>query len=357
MPTLKRNLLPTFQTNFLDKGYLQYVKDWNRETNTVTFNNGSQIIFMGESFNEDKDLNRFRGLEINGAGMDEINEMQPQTFYKLIERSGSWAEAGRVPIKIIGTCNPSNGWVKETFYDKWREGRLKPGWAFINALITDNPYISKEYLDSLQKNMPEHEYEVFVKGNWDVKLEGVLFDKKELKRFSLKNYKPQGKEATLGYADIADEGDDYFSMPMADIFSKKIFITDILFTRANVDVTLPMVSGMIKKNNPEYVRVEANNQGSVFIKMLRQLVPVEKILSVSNTNNKHTRILLQYGFIKEYCYFLDESEIVPGSDYDLFMRQLLAYMKDGSSKHDDAPDSLSGLANFIQGFLPHLFQP
>src|SRR3990172_8173361 len=108
MPTLKRNLLPTFQTNFLDKGYLQYVKDWNRETNTVTFNNGSQIIFMGESFNEDKDLNRFRGLEINGAGMDEINEMQPQTFYKLIERSGSWAEAGRVPIKIIVTSNPSN---------------------------------------------------------------------------------------------------------------------------------------------------------------------------------------------------------------------------------------------------------
>jgi predicted phage terminase large subunit-like protein len=352
---MKRNLFPTFQ-KLLDNGFGQYVREWNQSTQTVTLSNGSQIIFMAESYSEDKDLNRFRGLEINGAAIDEINEIQPQTFYKVIERAGSWTGAGKVPIKILGSCNPTNNWVKEEFYDKYTNGNMKQGWAFIPALITDNPYIDKEYLESLQKNMPEYEYALYVLGDWNVKLEGVLFDKKELKRFSLKDYKRDAKQACLAYADIADEGDDFFSMPVADIFNKKIFITDILFTKANVDQTLPLCVGMIKKHNPEYVRVESNNQGSVFIKMLRQLVPAEKILSVSNSTNKHTRILLQYGFIKEYCYFLDESEIIAGSDYDLFMRQLLSYMKDGSSKHDDAPDSLSGLCNFIQSFLSHLFQ-
>lgn len=353
---MKRNLLPTFNT-FIELGVGQYVKKFDQTMMTVTFINGSQLMFMSESFSEDKELNRFKGLEINGAGMDEINEMQEATFNKLIERSGSWTKAGEVPPKIIGTCNPSHGWVKERFYDKWRDKKLPKGWAYVPALITDNPYVSKTYLESLRRNMPQWEYEVFVNGNWDMKLEGVLFARNELKRFSLKDYKNQQREGTLGYADIADEGDDFFSMPIADVFNKKVFITDVLFSKENIDVTLPMCASMIKKHNPEYVRVEANNQGSVFIKMLRQLVPVEKILAVSNTSHKHTRILLQYGFIKEYCYFVDDSEIVQGSDYDLFMKQILSYMKDGTSKHDDAPDSLAGLSGFCQSFLGHLFNP
>jgi hypothetical protein len=31
---------------------------------------------MSESYDSDKELNRFRGLEINGAGIDEINEIR-----------------------------------------------------------------------------------------------------------------------------------------------------------------------------------------------------------------------------------------------------------------------------------------
>ena len=114
---------------------------------------------------------------------------------------------------------------------------------------------------------------------------------------------------------------------------------------------------MIKKHNCEYVRVEANNQGSVFIKNLRNQLSPEKILSVNNTANKHTRIIMNYLFIKEYFYFLNEDEIESGSDYDLFMREIFDYMKEkGATKDkDDAPDAISGLSQLIQSFLPHLF--
>ena len=80
-----------------------------------------------------------------------------------------------------------------------------------------------------------------------------------------------------------------------------------------------------------------------------------KILSVSNATHKGTRIWNEYGFIMKHFHFLEESEIVPGSEYDMFMRNLCAYMKDGTSKHDDAPDALAGLSKFIQMYLPHLF--
>lgn len=351
MPTLKRNLFPSFQ-ELLDMGFQQYVREWNQSTHTVTFSNGSQILFMAESFNEDKELNRFRGLEINGAGIDEINEIQEKTFYKIIERSGSWTRAGRVPIKIIGTCNPSQGWVKEKFYDRAGMNQLPEGWAFMSALITDNPYISPEYLDSLEKNMPEWEYEVFVKGNWDMKLEGVLFAKSDLKTYT-PPLNAEGCAGVMGYIDVADEGDDYLAAVFAKVYENKIFITDVIFTRDNIDITLPLVAGKIKELNADYIRVESNNQGSAFIKMLRNHVPPEKVLKVTNSSNKHTRILMEYGFIKENIYFKDKYE--QGGEYDLFMRQILSYMKDGSSKHDDAIDALSGLSRFIRSFLSHLW--
>lgn len=75
LPTLKRTLLVTFQ-EFLSAGFDRFVKEHNQVTNTITFHNGSQFIFMAESYDTDKELNRFRGLEINGAFIDEANEIQ-----------------------------------------------------------------------------------------------------------------------------------------------------------------------------------------------------------------------------------------------------------------------------------------
>lgn len=355
MTTLKRNFFPTFNS-ILDQGFRQYIANWNQETQILTFTNGSQIIFMGENYYDDKELNRFKGLEINGAGIDEVNEIQEATFNKVIERAGSWTHAGIVPIKIICTCNPSNTWVKEKVYDPWKRGDLKKGWIFIPALITDNPYISQEYKDSLKNNLPDYEYEVFVNGNWDVKLEGILFDRKDIKRFKRADIAKQEPHAVLGYADVADEGDDFFSYPIAKIWPGKIFITEAIFTRDNVDITIPRTAELIKKEKVQYSRVESNNHGAIFIRLLRQLVSPDKVLTVNNSAAKLTRILMVYGFIKQYVYLLDESEYEHGSEYDQFVKQIFTFMKDGSSPHDDAIDSLSGLMNFIQGYLPHLFK-
>lgn len=167
LPTLKRTLMVTFQSNFLDAGFHQYVQEFNQQSLTLTWNNGSQIIFMAESFDTDKEHFRFRGLEINGAFLDEANELQESTFNKIIERSGSWFGAGNVPIKILMTANPCNNWLKTRIYDKWKTKELPKGYCYIPAKITDNPHVPKSYIDNL-KLLPRHEYEVFVNGNWDL---------------------------------------------------------------------------------------------------------------------------------------------------------------------------------------------
>lgn len=167
MPTIKATLLKTFTENFLQKGLQQYVKDFNQQSLVLTWNNGSQILFMAESFDIDKDLNRFRGLEINGAFIDEVNEIQEVTFDKVVERSGSWFHSKDCPTKILMSCNPANNWVKERFYNKWKNGTLPEGIDYIQAKITDNPFVPAEYIESLQM-LPRYQYMAFVEGDWDV---------------------------------------------------------------------------------------------------------------------------------------------------------------------------------------------
>ena len=65
-------------------GVREKINGWNHDTQTITMLNGSQIMFMAEGYDDDKDLNRFKGLEANGFGFDEINECQEATFYKAI---------------------------------------------------------------------------------------------------------------------------------------------------------------------------------------------------------------------------------------------------------------------------------
>lgn len=163
LQTLRRTTIPSFFKICPTK----FLKKYNQDTQTVTFQNDSQIIFLGENYADDKELNRFKGLECNGFLFEEINECQKKTFYKAIERAGSHIiENNPIPL-ILATCNPSNGWVKELFYNKWKLSDMPDNWLYIPSKITDNPFVPESYLQSL-KSLTPYEYEVFVNGNWDL---------------------------------------------------------------------------------------------------------------------------------------------------------------------------------------------
>ena len=170
LPTIKRNTLPAWRkiqpTNA--------IKARNLETMTWTFLNGSEIIFFAENYTQDKEMNRWKGLEVNGFLFEEINECQEQSYYKAIERAGSYIIPGvpthkQPPPRILATCNPTFGWVKEMFYTPWKTGKLASNMRYIQSTIFDNPYIPQPYIDSL-KSLPIFQYKVFVMGDWDIQL-------------------------------------------------------------------------------------------------------------------------------------------------------------------------------------------
>lgn len=164
LPTLRRNTIPSFMRikgpNFTNV---------NQNTWTSIYKpNGSEILFFPEGIEKDPDLNRWRGLEVNGFLLEEANELQEASFNKAIERAGTLVLDGEQPNPInLLTCNPSQGWVKSKFYNPWRNGTLEPPFYYLPARADDNPFIPAEVRESW-KNLPANDYKRFVEGDWDV---------------------------------------------------------------------------------------------------------------------------------------------------------------------------------------------
>ena len=172
LPTIRRNVLPTFEKLRPAICGKVNMSDW-----TATWENGSQVIFFPESLQEDPDLNRWKGLEVNGFLLEEANELALRSFHKAQERAGSWIipRGGKQPPRLVlMTCNPSPLWVKTMFYDPYVRGELEKPYFFQPATAADNPYLPPDYVEGL-KDLPPLEYKRFVEGDWSV-LAGQFFD-------------------------------------------------------------------------------------------------------------------------------------------------------------------------------------
>jgi predicted phage terminase large subunit-like protein len=160
-------------------------------------------------------------------------------------------------------------------------------------------------------------------------------------------------ESSFAYIDIADEGTDYLCCVIGKNIGTDVYITDIVFSDSNTDITLPLCAKVLRENKVSYCRVESNSMGAMFGRNLQKLLDDTQILAASSTTHKHTRILNDSVSICEYFRFKHEDERDPM--YHNAIGQLRLYTKDGKAKHDDMPDACSGLMNFIRSMLSHLY--
>lgn len=147
------------------------------------FPNGSAIHFFSENYDADKELFRFRGLEYNGVLLEEANELQPETYYKAIERNGRWKPPnGIVPQPILlATFNPSpNEFWRNLFYYPVKHNAIPENTEIILANVADNPFCTDAEREMYQMLDKAH-YDTFINGNWEafqnIKAWAYAFDK------------------------------------------------------------------------------------------------------------------------------------------------------------------------------------
>ena len=152
----RKYLIETTLNSFWDVCKLQGVLPdthfkYNSQAGTITFYNGSQIILKDLfTYPSDPNFDSLGSLEITGAFIDEANQVDQKAKDILKSRIRyKLDENGLIP-KILYSCNPAKNWVYNDFYKPSKNGTLPPNKAFIQALATDNPFISEHYIESLK---------------------------------------------------------------------------------------------------------------------------------------------------------------------------------------------------------------
>jgi predicted phage terminase large subunit-like protein len=99
-------------------------------------------------------------------------------------------------------------------------------------------------------------------------------------------------------------------------------------------------------------RFEHNNAGGRVAKdiqaEIKKMGGITKITTKFTTSNKETKIIVHSAFVKEHFLFKDKSLYKKKDDYGKMMDMLCSYTVAGKNKHDDVPDGMAMLSEYIQ---------
>lgn len=235
-----------------------------------------------------------------------------------------------------------------------------------NFLFTVNGF-SEKYFNDAKESMDEISYNCLYQQQ-PVEREGLLLPPDKLKRFFFdREDVPDGctdeytiipdreADAIWAVCDTKDKGTDFESLPIAYQYGDKFFIPDVVFDdTTDYDVLDRKTADILIKHNPHKIRFESNNVGNRVAHNIQKIITGKcraDIETRPTQANKETKILVNSDYISKHFYFLHPSQYKPKSDYGLFMANVTTYTTRAKVAHDDGPDSLAMMAEYVQNPL------
>ena len=192
--------------------------------------------------------------------------------------------------------------------------------------------------------------------------EGKLFDTKQ---FSYFTELPSGEpDRVVAAVDVAYGGGDNYSMPIAYVYGRDVYIVDVIYTKNGIKYSRPATVAKIKKHKISRVHFEGNNGGDLLANDIEQDLKnegvhcnithkrcpsikskLDRILAVSSqidgtdTNNNTYKL-----------YFLTKEK--QSQEYRKFMSCMSRFSQSldiQGKQEDDAPDSLANLITNVLG--------
>lgn len=140
---------------------------FNQQSGSISFPNGS-VIMLKDLFcyPSDPNFDSLGSLEITGAFIDECNQITEKAWNIVKSRIRYRLDENGLIPKMLGSCNPAKNFVYHRFYKPDRDGTIGEDKAFIQALVTDNPDVSRHYKENLQ-GLDEVSKQRLLYGNWE----------------------------------------------------------------------------------------------------------------------------------------------------------------------------------------------
>lgn len=167
-----KNLKKTTLNSFFEVCKMQNLKagthfTYNQQDSIIYFFNDSQIILADLfAYPSDPFFDSLGSLEITGAFIDEAPQVTEKAKNIVKSRIRYKLDEFNLIPKLLMTGNPSKNWPYNEFYKPAKERTLRKDRQFIQALVTDNPYISRHYIESL-KGLDNISRARLLDGDWE----------------------------------------------------------------------------------------------------------------------------------------------------------------------------------------------
>jgi hypothetical protein len=157
---------------------MEVMQDWgvtgeyysyNSQAGIIKFWNESEIVLIELDYlPSDPQYTRLGGQLLTFGVIDEAGEVPAKGKEIFQSRIGRWQNA-KLNIKpfLLMTCNPSKNFLFTDYYRPYKEDKLKQYQKFIQALPSDNPYLSKEYIENLKNTLSFGERRRLLGGEWE----------------------------------------------------------------------------------------------------------------------------------------------------------------------------------------------
>jgi predicted phage terminase large subunit-like protein len=324
---------------------------WNANTYTATFPSGARISF-GYLNNKD-DYLRYKGVEVQFIGMDEVTEIRESDYRYLFSRlrRPSSGPLSQVPLRMRCASNPAPNWVRQRFLVEGpTHGRI-----FVPSKLTDNPGIDPESYRRALSELDPIERKRLEEGDWWVTSLGSMFQRQDfviVDPFDVPEFSTSSARV-VRFWDMAATEPSY-SNPDPDwtvgtlvMFDKGIaWVMDVKRIRAKGEAVERLIAETAAEDGPTVsIRVE-QEPGSAGKNLLdqyaRYVVPGYDFMGVRATGDKQTRA-------RPFA-----AAVANGNVRVLSASWLTEWLDEMSSfpeacNHDDQVDSVVGAYTFLAG--------
>lgn len=147
------------------------------------------------------------------------------------------------------------------------------------------------------------------------------------------------------YCDTADTGEDFLCNIIYADCKDSAYILDVIYTKEAMEITEPMVAEAYKKFNVNIADIESNNGGRAFARNVERITRDKNnyrtvIRWFHQSGNKIARILSNSAWVNNNIYMPIDWK----NKWSEFAKDIISYQKEGKNKHDDGPDTLTGIA-------------
>lgn len=166
LKTLKETTLQSFFEVSKMLGINHLVR-YNAQSSQIHFDNGSMIYLKDMfAYPSDPAFDELGSLEITDAFLDETSQITEKGFDILKSRIRYKLDENNLIPKILWASNPSKNWNYYLFYKLWKDKELPKHRQFVQALANDNRFISRHYIDNLNK-LTDVDRQRLLIGNWE----------------------------------------------------------------------------------------------------------------------------------------------------------------------------------------------